>query len=338
MTVPVEIPQRFGGMEKALNRGRERFGIYCAPCHDNTGRGKGMVAQRAATIPGAAAMNPTNLHKDTVRHMPDGQLFATISNGVRNMPAYGAQIPTEDRWAIVAYVRALELSRRFTRVQNDPVSRIPAPSRRRRGGTTAFPRPARGPGAGRSSRRSVSSASPSARGVWAKRRDAASFAYLFAFVVALTKARSGACSSFWSRAHRRRELECRHPPHRRVLRAVGVDFHSALDPDLDEPHGALPVGGGRHGTRGAPGTRREERNHARSVRLRARAAARRLRPKARHPIPTGERVFAASPAPLLGDPAGVHGGLGPFPGNMHGRTAAARRRVKRRPSAPSLPS
>ena len=53
---------------------------------------------------------PPSFHQDRIRHMPDGQLFATISNGIRNMPAYGISVPVTDRWAIVAYVRALQLS------------------------------------------------------------------------------------------------------------------------------------------------------------------------------------------------------------------------------------
>jgi hypothetical protein len=64
-----------------------------------------MVARR----PGSFA-KVTNLHDKEVRTMPDGQVFATITNGVRTMPSYAAQIPMSDRWAIVAYVRALELS------------------------------------------------------------------------------------------------------------------------------------------------------------------------------------------------------------------------------------
>ena len=53
---------------------------------------------------------PPTFHQDRIRHMPDGQMFATISNGIRNMPAYGISVPVTDRWAIVAYVRALQLS------------------------------------------------------------------------------------------------------------------------------------------------------------------------------------------------------------------------------------
>ncbi|MGH7327737.1 MAG: c-type cytochrome, partial [Polyangiaceae bacterium] len=55
-------------------------------------------------------MKPPSFHQDRLRHLPDGQIFATISNGVRNMPEYGPQIPVRDRWAIVSYVRALQIS------------------------------------------------------------------------------------------------------------------------------------------------------------------------------------------------------------------------------------
>lgn len=86
-----------------LDRGRERFNVYCAPCHDATGSGKGMVVQRGFPP-------PVDLASDRVREMPDGQIFDTITHGVRNMPAYAAQIPRQDRWAIVAWVRVLERS------------------------------------------------------------------------------------------------------------------------------------------------------------------------------------------------------------------------------------
>ncbi len=103
LTVPPELASRAGGMESLLLRGQERFGIYCTPCHDKTGGGKGTVVQRGY-------QQPPTLHDPRIRQMPDGQLFATISNGVRNMPSYASQIPIADRWAIVEYVRALELS------------------------------------------------------------------------------------------------------------------------------------------------------------------------------------------------------------------------------------
>ena len=110
LTIPQEVIDAAGGMTQLLDRGKGRYGIYCTPCHDNTGTGHGMVAKRAAVIPGASALAPTNLHIERIQHMPDGQLFSTITNGIRNMPAYGPQVPNADRWAIVAYVRALQLS------------------------------------------------------------------------------------------------------------------------------------------------------------------------------------------------------------------------------------
>ncbi|MCA9589804.1 MAG: cytochrome c [Myxococcales bacterium] len=107
--IPKEVVTRMGGMQPMLERGRARYDIYCAPCHDGTGSGEGLVKQRAEAA-GAAAFKPPTFHQDRLRHIPDGQLFATISNGKSNMPPYGAVVPVNDRWSIVAYVRALQLS------------------------------------------------------------------------------------------------------------------------------------------------------------------------------------------------------------------------------------
>ena len=92
-----------------LSRGKNRYDIYCAPCHSVSGDGKGMVSRRAAALGASGLVAPT-FHDDRLRHIPDGQLFATITNGVRNMPAYAHNLPVDDRWAIVEYVRALQLS------------------------------------------------------------------------------------------------------------------------------------------------------------------------------------------------------------------------------------
>ncbi len=109
LAVPEAIVERHHGLAATLARGRDRFGIYCTPCHGATGDGQGIVVERASSraynIP-----TPPTFHQDRIRHMPDGQVFATISHGVRNMPAYATQIPMPDRWAIVAYMRALQLS------------------------------------------------------------------------------------------------------------------------------------------------------------------------------------------------------------------------------------
>jgi mono/diheme cytochrome c family protein len=114
LAIPQAVVQRVGGTEKLLQRGRERFGIYCAPCHGLTGDGKGMVTCKRDKVTDpceSRGFPPLPSYEDPrLRTMPDGQLFATITHGVRTMPAYGPQIPTQDRWAIVGYVRALEMS------------------------------------------------------------------------------------------------------------------------------------------------------------------------------------------------------------------------------------
>ena len=107
-----------GGMEKVLKRGQERFTIYCSPCHSRTGDGKGMVVCKRDKVGDpceSRGFPPLPSKEDPrLRQMPDGQLFATITHGVRTMPAYAAQVPTADRWAIVAYVRALEMTQGAT--------------------------------------------------------------------------------------------------------------------------------------------------------------------------------------------------------------------------------
>lgn len=112
MTIPDRVTQAAGGLEPMVRRGQLRYGIYCTPCHGGVGDGRGLVFLRSQGPDGPRYQypQPANLHDDRIRHVPDGQLFATISNGVRNMPGYSAQIPVSDRWAIVAYVRALQFS------------------------------------------------------------------------------------------------------------------------------------------------------------------------------------------------------------------------------------
>lgn len=114
-SVPATVAQSFGGAEAMVSRGRDRYNIYCTPCHGAAGDGRGMVFLRSQPRalnepPPYTYPQPANLHDERLRHVPDGQLYATIRNGVRNMPGYAAQIPTRDRWAIVSYVRALQLS------------------------------------------------------------------------------------------------------------------------------------------------------------------------------------------------------------------------------------
>ena len=85
-------------------RGRERYDIFCAVCHGKAGDGQGVV------MAGGYGFAPIGYHNDRLRGIEDGYLFEVISDGVRTMPAYGQQIPVADRWAIVAYVRALQRS------------------------------------------------------------------------------------------------------------------------------------------------------------------------------------------------------------------------------------
>lgn len=89
---------------QTLDRGEDRFNIYCSPCHGRLGDGDGMVHRRGFWIP------PT-LHTDRLRSVPPGYLYQVISNGYGAMPDYRDQIEVADRWAIVAYLRALQYSR-----------------------------------------------------------------------------------------------------------------------------------------------------------------------------------------------------------------------------------
>lgn len=102
-----------GGIElsaELLDRGEGRYNIYCSPCHDKAGTGNGIVRQRGF-IP------PPNFQDPRVRVFPVGQIVNAQTAGVRTMPSYAAQIPAADRWAIAAYVRALQISQGATRAQ-----------------------------------------------------------------------------------------------------------------------------------------------------------------------------------------------------------------------------
>jgi mono/diheme cytochrome c family protein len=87
-----------------IQRGRERFDIYCAPCHGRTGDGNG-ITKKIGVMPAVA-----NLHDKRIVEMADGEIFNTVSNGKGLMGAAGPLLPTEDRWAVIAYLRALQLS------------------------------------------------------------------------------------------------------------------------------------------------------------------------------------------------------------------------------------
>lgn len=95
---------------RTVERGKQRFDIYCQPCHGTDAGGQGMIHQRSLKVPVRGWVQPTNLNQEFVIRQPHGQLFNTISNGIRTMPGYSAQIPEVDRWAIVLYLRALQRS------------------------------------------------------------------------------------------------------------------------------------------------------------------------------------------------------------------------------------
>ena len=89
----------------ALDRGQQRYDIFCSVCHGATGNGDGMIARRGFNKP-----LPASYHQDRLRQAPVGHFFDVMTNGWGAMPSYAAQIPVEDRWRIIAYIRALQLS------------------------------------------------------------------------------------------------------------------------------------------------------------------------------------------------------------------------------------
>ena len=100
-TFPFEITP------EALDRGQQRYDIFCSVCHDRLGNGNGMIVQRGFR-------RPPTMHSERLRGVPAGYLFDVITNGYGAMPDYRSQIETEDRWRIVAYLRALQLSQNAT--------------------------------------------------------------------------------------------------------------------------------------------------------------------------------------------------------------------------------
>jgi hypothetical protein len=110
-TIPLAVTR------EVLERGRNRFNIFCSPCHSQVGDGNGMVIERGFR-------HPPSFHTDRLRRAPPGHFFDVITNGFGAMPAYGYRVPVRDRWAIIAYVRALQLS------QNATLAEVP-PDRRR---------------------------------------------------------------------------------------------------------------------------------------------------------------------------------------------------------------
>ncbi|MCB0169512.1 MAG: cytochrome c [Anaerolineae bacterium] len=108
--IPIEVNR------EVLLRGQERFNIYCSPCHGLVGNGQGMVVQRGFK-------QPNSFHTDQVRSQPDGYFYDVMTNGFGVMYSYAARVHPEDRWAIVAYIRALQFS------QNVPLDSLPTEDR-----------------------------------------------------------------------------------------------------------------------------------------------------------------------------------------------------------------
>ena len=105
-----ELP--FPVTQAVLDRGQERYNIYCAPCHDATGSGNGLVVQRGYP-------KPPTYHSDRLRNVEAGYFFDVMTNGFGRMPDYRAQITPRDRWNIVAYIRALQLSQHASKADVD---------------------------------------------------------------------------------------------------------------------------------------------------------------------------------------------------------------------------
>jgi mono/diheme cytochrome c family protein len=102
-----------------LARGRERFNIYCAPCHSQLGDGNGMIVQRGFRA-------PPSYHTDRLRKAPLGYFFDVMTNGFGAMPDYASQISTRDRWNIAAYIRALQLSQNATAADVPAGQKVPS--------------------------------------------------------------------------------------------------------------------------------------------------------------------------------------------------------------------
>jgi mono/diheme cytochrome c family protein len=103
-----------------LTRGRERFQIFCSVCHGMTGNGDGMVFRRGFRLPA-----PASFHQERLRQAPVGHFFDVMTNGWGAMPSYASQIPAQDRWAIIAYIRALQLSQQGAQTS---ATQSPAPA------------------------------------------------------------------------------------------------------------------------------------------------------------------------------------------------------------------
>jgi mono/diheme cytochrome c family protein len=113
--------------EEVLDRGRERFDIFCSPCHSRLGDGKGMIVERGFRA-------PPSYHTERLRQAPLGYFFDVMTHGFGAMPDYASQIPPRDRWTIVAYIRALQLSQHATLADLPAGQKVPSEPPGFRGG------------------------------------------------------------------------------------------------------------------------------------------------------------------------------------------------------------
>jgi mono/diheme cytochrome c family protein len=117
----------FAVTREVLDRGRERYNIFCAPCHSEVGDGNGFVPSRGF------ARKPPSYHIERLQKAPLGYFYDVITNGFGIMPDYASQIPPRDRWDIVAYIRALQLSQNATRADVPAGQTIPSEAPQFRG-------------------------------------------------------------------------------------------------------------------------------------------------------------------------------------------------------------
>jgi mono/diheme cytochrome c family protein len=124
-TVADQLPAGIELGDALLDRGKERFHIYCAPCHGEQGRGDGVASKRG----GGMAVEPANFHQEKLQPAPLGYFFRVMTIGKGQMRPYNVQVKPEDRWAIAAWIRVLQISHRATE-QDVPASALTKTARR----------------------------------------------------------------------------------------------------------------------------------------------------------------------------------------------------------------
>ena len=115
----------FPATKEVLARGRERFNIYCSPCHSEVGDGNGMIVQRGFR-------RPPSYHTPALRNAPLGHFYDVMTNGFGAMPDYSAQVNTQDRWAIAAYIRVLQASQNASGADMQQAGTPPATNREKK--------------------------------------------------------------------------------------------------------------------------------------------------------------------------------------------------------------